>query len=163
MQWRCRVGPVVDGQPQEVWIHLNCSAPSDLGFIPCPGSRGDFSWIFQPACSASGNQTRLTPPIISHFPTFIYIIFILFYYLNYIVRDRPFSDLHSGPQVFAARYDSLMISLSYLYNRRFAPPFLYAIYVPYYKRPFERPTPASNPAAVATETSPGTITTRWMQ
>jgi len=62
-----------------------------------------------------------------------------------------------GHRVFAARYDSLMISLSHLYDRQFAPPFLYAIYVPYYKHPFERPTPASNPAAVTTETSPGTI------
>jgi len=46
-----RQGWVVKGQPQEVWIHLTGAAPSDQGFIPCPGSRGDFSWIFQPACS----------------------------------------------------------------------------------------------------------------
>jgi len=43
-----RQGWIVDGQAQEVWVHRKGAAPSDQGFIPCPGSRGDFSWILQP-------------------------------------------------------------------------------------------------------------------
>jgi release factor H-coupled RctB family protein len=44
-----RQGWIVNGQSQDVWIHRKGAAPSDQGFIPCPGSRGDFSWILQPS------------------------------------------------------------------------------------------------------------------
>lgn len=44
-----RQGWVISGKAQEVWIHRKGAAPSDQGFIPCPGSRGDFSWILQPS------------------------------------------------------------------------------------------------------------------
>jgi len=44
-----RRGRVVNGQSQEVWVHRTSAAPSDQGFIPCPGSRGNFSWILQPS------------------------------------------------------------------------------------------------------------------
>ena len=40
---------IVNGQSQEVWVHGMGAARSDQGFIPCPGSRGDFGWVFQPS------------------------------------------------------------------------------------------------------------------
>jgi release factor H-coupled RctB family protein len=42
-----RQGWIVIGQTQEVWIHRKGAAPSYQAFIPCPGSRGDLSWILQ--------------------------------------------------------------------------------------------------------------------
>jgi len=43
-----RQGWIISGKAQEMWIHRKGAARSDQGFIPCPGSRGDFSWILQP-------------------------------------------------------------------------------------------------------------------
>lgn len=33
----------------DVWIHRKGAAPSDRGFVPCPGSRGTLSYILQPS------------------------------------------------------------------------------------------------------------------
>ncbi|EJU02044.1 release factor H-coupled R [Dacryopinax primogenitus] len=30
------------------WLHRKGAAPSDRGCVPCPGSRGDFSWLLRP-------------------------------------------------------------------------------------------------------------------
>jgi len=43
-----RCGYEVDGEMIDVWLHRKGAAPTDQGFVPCPGSRGDFSWILQP-------------------------------------------------------------------------------------------------------------------
>jgi RNA-splicing ligase RtcB len=36
------------GERRSVWIHRKGAAPADNGVAPCPGSRGDFSWLLQP-------------------------------------------------------------------------------------------------------------------
>jgi release factor H-coupled RctB family protein len=46
---------VDDQQTQEVWIHRKGAAPADRGVVPCPGSRGDFSWLLQPMGNGSDN------------------------------------------------------------------------------------------------------------
>lgn len=33
---------------RDLWIHRKGAAPADKGVVPCPGSRGDFSWLLQP-------------------------------------------------------------------------------------------------------------------
>ena len=38
----------------KVWIHRKGAAPADKGPVPCPGSRGDFSWLLNP--SGDGNK-----------------------------------------------------------------------------------------------------------
>jgi release factor H-coupled RctB family protein len=43
-----RCGYEVEGEMIDVWLHRKGAAPTDRGFVPCPGSRGDFSWILQP-------------------------------------------------------------------------------------------------------------------
>jgi release factor H-coupled RctB family protein len=35
-------------QVEELWVHRKGAAPADKGFVPCPGSRGDFSWLLEP-------------------------------------------------------------------------------------------------------------------
>ncbi|KAG8810095.1 hypothetical protein FRC19_004785 [Serendipita sp. 401] len=49
----------VDGESREVWLHRKGAAPSDQGFVPCPGSRGDFSWILQPLGNGERNAHSL--------------------------------------------------------------------------------------------------------
>ncbi|CAE6388559.1 unnamed protein product [Rhizoctonia solani] len=44
---------------QEVWIHRKGAAPADMGVAPCPGSRGDFSWLLQPVGDGSDNVHSL--------------------------------------------------------------------------------------------------------
>ncbi|KAG8808529.1 hypothetical protein FRC17_003904 [Serendipita sp. 399] len=46
------------GATKDVWIHRKGAAPSDQGFVPCPGSRGDFSWILQPMGDGERNVTK---------------------------------------------------------------------------------------------------------
>ncbi|CCO32006.1 tRNA-splicing ligase RtcB homolog 1 [Rhizoctonia solani AG-1 IB] len=50
---------VDDQQTQEVWIHRKGAAPADRGVVPCPGSRGDFSWLLQPMGNGSDNAHSL--------------------------------------------------------------------------------------------------------
>lgn len=38
----------LEGEIQDLWVHRKGAAPADQGIIPCPGSRGDFSWLLQP-------------------------------------------------------------------------------------------------------------------
>ncbi|KAF8077873.1 tRNA-splicing ligase [Lyophyllum atratum] len=38
----------INGQTQQLWVHRKGAAPADKGVVPCPGSRGDFSWLLQP-------------------------------------------------------------------------------------------------------------------
>ena len=47
-----------DGETRELWVHRKGAAPADKGIVPCPGSRGDFSWLLQPAGDGqhNGNQ-----------------------------------------------------------------------------------------------------------
>ncbi|PVF98777.1 release factor H-coupled R [Serendipita vermifera] len=52
-------GYEVDGEMKDVWLHRKGAVPSDRGFVPCPGSRGDFSWILQPAGRGKVNAFSL--------------------------------------------------------------------------------------------------------
>ena len=52
-------GYEVDGNLVDVWLHRKGAAPTDQGFVPCPGSRGDFSWILQPSGDGQSNGTRI--------------------------------------------------------------------------------------------------------
>jgi release factor H-coupled RctB family protein len=38
----------VGNEEKEIWIHRKGAAPTDQGIIPCPGSRGAFSWLLKP-------------------------------------------------------------------------------------------------------------------
>lgn len=40
---------------QDLWVHRKGAAPADQGFAPCPGSRGDFSWLLQPIGDGQDN------------------------------------------------------------------------------------------------------------
>lgn len=40
---------------EEVWIHRKGAAPADKGVAPCPGSRGDFSWLLEPTGDGQDN------------------------------------------------------------------------------------------------------------
>jgi release factor H-coupled RctB family protein len=54
-----------DGESAEehqVWIHRKGAAPADRGVAPCPGSRGDFSWLLLPTGDGVKNGTFLSPP-----------------------------------------------------------------------------------------------------
>lgn len=42
-------------EAQNVWIHRKGAAPADMGVAPCPGSRGDFSWLLQPTGDGNDN------------------------------------------------------------------------------------------------------------
>ncbi|CAE6492628.1 unnamed protein product [Rhizoctonia solani] len=44
---------------QDVWIHRKGAAPTDMGVAPCPGSRGDFSWLLQPVGDGNDNAHSL--------------------------------------------------------------------------------------------------------
>ena len=45
------------GEIRDVWIHRKGAAPADQGIAPCPGSRGDFSWLLQPVGDGEYNGT----------------------------------------------------------------------------------------------------------
>lgn len=44
----------IGGEMKQVWIHRKGVAPADKGVVPCPGSRGDFSWLLEPC--GTGNE-----------------------------------------------------------------------------------------------------------
>ena len=50
------------GDPMQLWVHRKGAAPADKGVVPCPGSRGDFSWLLQPTGDGqyNGKIRRLT-------------------------------------------------------------------------------------------------------
>ncbi|CAE6511980.1 unnamed protein product [Rhizoctonia solani] len=50
---------VGDEGTQDVWIHRKGAAPADMGVAPCPGSRGDFSWLLQPVGDGNDNAHSL--------------------------------------------------------------------------------------------------------
>jgi release factor H-coupled RctB family protein len=39
---------VIGEETKMLWVHRKGAAPSDKGVAPCPGSRGDFSWLLEP-------------------------------------------------------------------------------------------------------------------
>ncbi|KAJ6596977.1 release factor H-coupled R [Mycena vulgaris] len=43
----------------ELWVHRKGAAPADQGVAPCPGSRGDFSWLLQPTGDGQYNAFSL--------------------------------------------------------------------------------------------------------
>lgn len=45
------------GDSGHVWIHRKGAAPADMGVAPCPGSRGDFSWLLEPVGDGFDNGT----------------------------------------------------------------------------------------------------------
>ncbi|KAG8700327.1 hypothetical protein FRC09_006022 [Ceratobasidium sp. 395] len=47
------------GRREEVWIHRKGAAPADMGVVPCPGSRGDFSWLLEPVGDGNDNAHSL--------------------------------------------------------------------------------------------------------
>jgi release factor H-coupled RctB family protein len=49
--------PVGDRGVQDVWIHRKGAAPADMGIAPCPGSRGDYSWLLEPIGDGNDNGT----------------------------------------------------------------------------------------------------------
>jgi release factor H-coupled RctB family protein len=52
----------VSGEDAEpVWIHRKGAAPADKGPVPCPGSRGDFSWLLAPSGDGNYNGTLNGP------------------------------------------------------------------------------------------------------
>ena len=55
-----RCGYEIEGEMIDVWLHRKGAAPTDQGFVPCPGSRGDFSWILQPLGNGQLNGTFFT-------------------------------------------------------------------------------------------------------
>ncbi|QRW12807.1 tRNA-splicing ligase RtcB [Ceratobasidium sp. AG-Ba] len=46
-------------QEEELWIHRKGAAPADMGVAPCPGSRGDFSWLLEPIGDGNDNAHSL--------------------------------------------------------------------------------------------------------
>ncbi|KZO93542.1 release factor H-coupled R [Calocera viscosa TUFC12733] len=42
------VTPCLGADEVRRWLHRKGAAPTDRGVVPCPGSRGDFSWLLQP-------------------------------------------------------------------------------------------------------------------
>ncbi|CAG7854470.1 SubName: Full=Uncharacterized protein {ECO:0000313/EMBL:CCA69767.1} [Serendipita indica DSM 11827] len=48
-----------DGAFVDAYLHRKGAAPADRGFVPCPGSRGDFSWIVQPMGDGKQNAYSL--------------------------------------------------------------------------------------------------------
>jgi len=46
-------------QAEELWVHRKGAAPADKGFVPCPGSRGDFTWLLEPIGNGQHNAHSL--------------------------------------------------------------------------------------------------------
>ncbi|KAJ7774493.1 release factor H-coupled R [Mycena maculata] len=44
---------------RDLWVHRKGAAPADQGIAPCPGSRGDFSWLLQPTGDGQNNARSL--------------------------------------------------------------------------------------------------------
>jgi release factor H-coupled RctB family protein len=62
----------LSGESRNVWIHRKGAAPADKGVAPCPGSRGDFSWLLQPIGDGEMNGTTTT--LVSRTPILMTII-----------------------------------------------------------------------------------------
>ncbi|KDR81683.1 hypothetical protein GALMADRAFT_239804 [Galerina marginata CBS 339.88] len=54
----------VGGGPRDLWVHRKGAAPADKGIVPCPGSRGDFSWLLQPIGDGQLNGAYLIVPVV---------------------------------------------------------------------------------------------------
>lgn len=52
------------GKLEDVWVHRKGAAPTDRGFVPCPGSRGDFSWVLKPM--GNGVKNGKTILVLAH-------------------------------------------------------------------------------------------------
>ncbi|TDL21557.1 release factor H-coupled R [Rickenella mellea] len=50
---------LIGGEKKDVWIHRKGAAPADRGATPCPGSRGDFSWLLEPVGDGHENAHSL--------------------------------------------------------------------------------------------------------
>ncbi|KAF8163370.1 release factor H-coupled R [Crassisporium funariophilum] len=50
---------LVEGETRDLWVHRKGAAPADQGVVPCPGSRGDFSWLLQPIGDGQHNACSL--------------------------------------------------------------------------------------------------------
>ncbi|KAF8892518.1 release factor H-coupled R [Infundibulicybe gibba] len=48
----------IGDETKNLWVHRKGAAPADKGVTPCPGSRGDFSWLLQP--TGTGNINALS-------------------------------------------------------------------------------------------------------
>jgi release factor H-coupled RctB family protein len=57
---RCGYQITPDSGSTDVWVHRKGAAPSDRGFVPCPGSRGAFSWVLQPSGNGQSNGSFLS-------------------------------------------------------------------------------------------------------
>ncbi|KAJ7581248.1 release factor H-coupled R [Mycena floridula] len=44
---------------RDLWVHRKGAAPADKGIVPCPGSRGDFSWLLRPTGDGQTNVHSL--------------------------------------------------------------------------------------------------------
>ncbi|KDQ60982.1 hypothetical protein JAAARDRAFT_191106 [Jaapia argillacea MUCL 33604] len=55
----CKCELTVEGERQELWLHRKGAAPADRGIAPCPGSRGDFSWLLRPTGDGEYNALSL--------------------------------------------------------------------------------------------------------
>lgn len=49
---------------QDLWVHRKGAAPADQGVAPCPGSRGDFSWLLQPTGDGQYNGEPIVTCIV---------------------------------------------------------------------------------------------------
>lgn len=52
---------LIGEETKSVWIHRKGAAPADKGVAPCPGSRGDFSWLLMPTGDGTHNGMDTTP------------------------------------------------------------------------------------------------------
>ncbi|CAA7271636.1 unnamed protein product [Cyclocybe aegerita] len=49
----------LEDETKVLWVHRKGAAPADKGIVPCPGSRGDFSWLLQPIGDGQHNGHSL--------------------------------------------------------------------------------------------------------
>ncbi len=47
----------IAGEQRDLFVHRKGAAPADQGPTPCPGSRGDFSWLLVPTGDGQKNGT----------------------------------------------------------------------------------------------------------
>jgi len=46
-------------ETRDLWVHRKGAAPADQGIVPCPGSRGDFTWLLRPTGDGQCNGHSL--------------------------------------------------------------------------------------------------------
>jgi len=49
----------IGNESKDLWLHRKGAAPSTNGIAPCPGSRGHFSWLLEPAGDGEFNAHSL--------------------------------------------------------------------------------------------------------